>query len=73
MPHDDFNDLLLKICNQSAPLKTKYVRGNDQPFMTKELRKEHMKRTRLLNIYRKNRSVMNVTAYKKQLKFCVNS
>ena len=71
MPHDDFNDLLLKICNQSAPLKTKYVRGNDQPFMTKELRKEHMKRTRLLNIYRKNKNAENETAYKNQRNFCV--
>ena len=54
MSHDDFNDLVLEICEQSAPLKMKYVRGNDQPFVTKELRKEHMKRTRLLNKYRKN-------------------
>ena len=39
MPHDDFDDLLLRICDQNAPLKMKYVRGNDQPFVTKDLKK----------------------------------
>ena len=52
IPHNDFNDILLNILNNHAPLKTKVLRGNDQPFMSKELRKEHMKRTRLLNQYR---------------------
>lgn len=56
--------------NKHAPLKTKYIWGNDQPFMTKELRKEHMKRTRLLNKYRKNRSKENEKAYKKQRNLC---
>ena len=72
MSHDDFNDLVLKICDQNAPLKMKYVRGNDQPFVTKELRKEHIKRTRLLNKYRKNRNEENEAAYKKQRNFCSN-
>ncbi len=53
MPCGEYNDLLMRIFNNHAPLKTKYVRGNDQPFMNTELRKEHMKRTRLLNRYRK--------------------
>ena len=47
LPHDDFDNLLIRILERHAPLKTKYVRGNDQPFMTKHLRKEHMKHTRL--------------------------
>ena len=72
MSHDDFNNLVLRICDQNAPLKMKYVRGNDQPFVTKELRKEHMKRTRLLNKYRKQRNTENESAYKKQRNFCSN-
>ena len=56
MPHDDFVNMLLHILQRHAPIKTKCIRGNDQPFMTKELRKEHMKRTRLLNKYRKDKS-----------------
>ena len=53
--HDVFVNLLISILDKHAPIKTKYVRGNEQPFMTKELRKEYMKRTRLLNKYRKNK------------------
>ena len=50
----------------------KSIRGNDQPFVTKELRKEHMKRSRLQNKYRKNRTKGNEVAYKKQRNLCVN-
>ena len=69
MTHDDFDDLLLKICDQNAPLKMKYVRGNDQPFVTKDLKKEHMKRTRLLNKYRKNRNAENEAAFKNSVTY----
>ena len=70
MPHDIFVNSLICILDEHAPIKTKYVRGNEQPFMTKELRKEHMKRTRLLNKYRKNKNLENENAYKKQRNFC---
>ena len=70
MPHDDYNGLLLQILEKHAPIKTKCVRGNDQPFMTKELRKAHMKRTMLLNRYRKNRNAENNLAYKRQRNIC---
>ena len=71
LPQDDFNDLLMRILDKHAPLKLKYVRGNSQPFMTGELQKEHMKRTRLLNRYRKEKNTVNETAYKKQRNYCV--
>ena len=49
LSNDDFHSLLMELVNQHAPIKTKYLRGNDQPFMNKQLRKEHMKRTMLKN------------------------
>ncbi len=70
LPHDDYNGLLLRILEKHAPIKTKCVRGNDQPFMTKELRKAHMKKTMLLNRYRKNRNAENNLAYKRQRNIC---
>ena len=70
LPHDDFVNLLLNTLHKHAPIKTRYIRGNDQPFMTKELRKAHMKRTRLLNKYRKNKNKENEMAYKKQRNMC---
>ena len=64
--HDNFVNLLISLLDKHAPIKTKCMRGNEQPFMTKELRKEHMKRTRLLNKYRKNRTAENEACYKAQ-------
>ena len=56
MSNGDFNILFMKIFDKHAPLKKKYVWTNEGPFMTKELRKEIMKRTKLLNIYRRDKS-----------------
>ena len=70
--NDQYVSLLMGILDRHAPLKTKYIRANDQPFMTKELRKEHMKRTRLKNKFLKNRTDANAIAYKKQRNLCVN-
>ena len=48
-----------KVLNKYAPLKKKYVRANDAPFMTKALRKAVMFRTRLRNKYNQNRIAEN--------------
>ena len=45
-----------KVLNKHAPLKKKYVRVNDAPFMTKALRKAVMLRTRLRNKYNQKRN-----------------
>ena len=36
-----------KVLNKHAPLKTKFLRANNKPHLTKERRKAIMKRTRL--------------------------
>ena len=72
MSNDEFNGLLMGVLDRHAPVKTKYVRGNDQPFMTTELRKAHMKRTRLLNRKRKSGGVDDGAAYRRQRNFCVS-
>ena len=56
--HDEYNNLLLGVLDKHAPIKTKFVRRNEQPFMTSELKKEHMKRTMLLNKYMRCGSVL---------------
>ena len=45
-------------------------RGNEQPFMSKDLKKQHMKRTKLLNNNRKNRTEANHKAFKDQRNLC---
>ena len=45
---------------------------NGNPFMTKELRKEHMNRTRLRNKYLKEKTEASAIAYKRQRNKCVS-
>ena len=40
-------------------MKRKYVRANEEPFMTKELHEAIMKRSRLKNKFLKNKNEIN--------------
>ena len=51
------------IVNIHAPLKKKILRGNDAPFMNKELRKAIYTRSRFRNRYFKNPTKENETSY----------
>ena len=62
----------MTVLNKQAPLKTKFIRHNNDPFMTKELRKAIMKRSQLKNRYNKNHNYENWYLYKKQRNFCVS-
>ena len=53
---DSFEDTFLKTLNRHAPIKKKFVRANDVPYMTKALRKAIMKRSELESKYLKNKS-----------------
>ena len=51
-PNDNYElitDLFSKIVNKHAPLKKKFLRGNQAPFINKELRKAIYDRSRLRN------------------------
>ena len=72
LSNDEYVFLVTDIFNRHAPLKTRYVRANDNPFITKELRKEHMRRTRLKNKYLKSKSEQDLAAYKTQRNKCVS-
>ena len=69
--NDDYVSLVMEMLNKHAPLKMKYIRANDQPFITKKLRKEHMKRSKLRNKYLKNKK-SNARSYKVQRNKCVS-
>ena len=61
-PNQDYNVLInrfLEVVNVHAPLKTKIVRGNDAPFIVKQLRKAIYARTRLKNKIHRNPSKEN--------------
>ena len=46
MSSDDFKEIFLKVLNLHAPMKKKLVRGNNAPFMNKDLSKAFMHRSK---------------------------
>ena len=65
-----FKETVFNIFNKYAPIKRKYVRANEAPFMTKELHKAIMKRSRLRNNFLKDRTENNQKNLKHQRNFC---
>ena len=63
---------IVKELDKMTPFKSKTVRGNDAPFMNKELRKAIMVRSRLRNFYHKDRTWINRVYYKRQRNYCVS-
>ena len=56
-------DLFSKIVNKHAPLKKKFLRGNQAPFINKELRKAIYDRSRSRNRFRE--TLRKMKSYKK--------
>ena len=54
-----FEDLIFHIFNKHAPIKEKYLRANEAPFITKELHVAIMKRSRLGNRFLKQKNQAN--------------
>ena len=44
--HDEFVRIVMSIFNKHVPIKLKYIRANDSPFMNRELRKAMMVRSK---------------------------
>ena len=65
-----FKETVFNIFNKYAPIKKKYVRANEAPFMIKELHKAIMKRSRLRNKFLKNRTENNQKNFKLQRNVC---
>ena len=72
MSNDKFIETFMEVLNRHAPLRYKYVRMNQGPFMTKILRKEIMKRSRLRNTFIADNSQFNKVAYNRQRNKCTS-
>ena len=68
--YDTFEGIIVRLLNQSAPIKEKYVRANNSPFMNKTLFKAVMTRSRLQNKFIKNPNQNNSDNYKKYRNYC---
>ena len=70
--NDDFVNIFMFLLNIHAPIKHKYVRANDNPFVTKEMRKAIMLRSKLRNRYNKLKTMEANLAYKRQRNICTS-
>ena len=67
-----FCNIILKTLDKYAPRKTKHARGNQMPFMTKDISENIMKRSLLQNKYLKSNNKENRKLYAKQRNYCVS-
>ena len=65
-----FKKTVFYIFNKYPPIKKKYVRANEASFMTKELHKAIIKRSRSKNKFLKDRTENNQKKFKLQRNFC---
>ena len=66
-----FTKIFIDTLNKHAPIKKKYILANYANFVTKALRKAIMLRSRLRNIFLKEKSLESKKAYNKQRHICV--
>ena len=62
------SEIFSEVLNYHAPLKQKSVRGNHAPFMTRELSKNIMAKSKVTNSYVEWPSRENFVVYKKAKK-----
>ena len=70
--NDTFVNIFMTLLNKHAPIKFKYMRANNNLFMTKELRKAIMQRSKLRNKLNRFRTAEANIAYKKQRNICTS-
>ena len=69
-PYTKLSEIFSEVLNHPAPLKQKSVQGNHAPFMTREISKAIMTKSKVKNSYVKWPSRENFVAYKKAKNKC---
>ena len=67
-----FTKIFIETFNNYAPIKKKYIRANHANSVTKSLWKVIMLRSRVRNIFLKEKSLESKKAYNKQRNICVS-
>ena len=65
-----FEIAIEKTLDVHAPIKSKYIRANEKPYMHKSLRKAIMMRSRLKNKANITKNVADMDKFKKQRNYC---
>ena len=63
---EGFMKTVFHIFNKHAPIKRKYIRANEAPFMSKDLHEAIMKRSKLRNKFLKSRTLSDRKTYTSQ-------
>ena len=74
-PNENYQHLtenFISVVEKHAPLKKKIIRGNQAPFVNRELRKAIYTRSRQRNKYCKNPTSENELRHKQQRNKCVS-
>ena len=58
--YETFHNVYLNILNKHAPIKTKVIRGNQAPYITKAYAKAVMRRSELKTKYLKDSTLKNL-------------
>ena len=67
-----FNETCLSVVNTIAPLKSRFLRENQAPFINKEIQRGVMVRSKLRKKFLRSRSESDKKAYNKQRNKCVS-
>ena len=67
-----FKETCLSVVNTIAPLKSRFIRANQAPFINKEIQRGVMVRSKLRKNFLESRSESDKKAYIKQRNKCVN-
>ena len=67
---EGFKNTIFCIFSYHAPIKKIYIRAKEAPFMTKELHKAIMKRSKVRNKFLKSKTLSDRKAYTSQRNFC---
>ena len=70
--YDVFDNLVMDLLRKHAPIKYKYIRANEAPFMNKEYKKAIMVRSKLKNYYNREKTEQTHIAYKTQRNLCTS-
>jgi len=70
--YKNFNDIFCSVLEKHAPQKTKFLRANNKPHVSKALRKAIMKRSKLKNIANKSGKLEDMVRYRKQRNLVVS-
>ena len=68
---ESFKNTIVCISDKHVPIKREFINASESPFITKELHKAIMKKSKLRNKFLKSKTFFNRKVYTLKRKFCI--